>query len=613
MPYFQLFGLLNPHHFMKFEAMISRFIFFSVLLFFQYEGLSQSTEAFISADELAEQSQAIFLFDISKPDVYEQEHINGAIHVSRDDISEADGNFHGQIAGGNQIKNLLEKSGISNGDRVVVYDHKGGCDAARFWLVLKCYGFEDVRVFNGGLDAWNDRKATFRTSDGSPGEVQLEDVSSDILANRKDVLKALEQEDFVIVDTRTWDEFTGEKVKDHAKKGGHIPGAVHLDWGNLVDFNNNRQLKSIKDIKYELEQKGVTSDKNIIVYCHTGTRSSHTYMVLKEVLNYPNVKNYDGSWVEWSSDNTLPIEVEEDQSLSDASYGQIFIDSFFGYLNYIMDQITFKSEPWYENYFWFLIALSLIVWLLEILFPWRKDQSIFRKDFWLDFFFMFFNFYIFNLVIFIAFSKFVTKLIFDLTGADITGVSVFDMSGLSWGWQMLIFFLATDFIQWVTHVCLHRFDFLWRFHKVHHSVEEMGFAAHLRYHWMETVFYTPMKFIAVMFIGGFAPEQAFMIYFFNIAVGHLNHANLGWSYGPLKYIFNNPKMHIWHHAKDLPKDRRYGVNFGITLSIWDYIFRKNYIPSSGRDIALGFEGIEKYPKRFFGLITSGFGKTTDEE
>ncbi|UKN03855.1 sterol desaturase family protein [Paracrocinitomix mangrovi] len=279
----------------------------------------------------------------------------------------------------------------------------------------------------------------------------------------------------------------------------------------------------------------------------------------------------------------------------------------------MVDQITFRSTPWYENYFWFLVVLSLVVWILEILFPWRKEQAIFRKDFWLDFFFMFFNFYIFNLVIFIAFSKFVTKIIYDLSGTDITGVSVFDMSGLAWGWQMLIFFLATDFIQWITHVALHRFEFLWRFHKVHHSVEQMGFAAHLRYHWMETVFYTPMKFIAVMFIGGFAPEQAFIIYFFTIAVGHLNHANLGWGYGPLKYIFNNPKMHIWHHAKDLPHERRYGVNFGITLSIWDYLFGKSYIPSSGRDIKLGFPKMEKYPKRFFGLITSGFGKTPDEE
>ena len=593
--------------------MIARYTIVLSLLMAVNLGFGQNQEPFITADELKASAEGVFLFDMSKDEVYAEEHIDGAIHVTRADLAESDGNFHGEIGSPDKIKSLLEGYGISNADRIVVYDHKGGCDAARFWVVLRSYGFENVQVFNEGLDAWDQESATFLAPREEPSQLNLVDHSSEILANRDEVYAGLNDDHTILVDTRMLDEYTGDMVKSPAPKGGRIPGAIHLDWGALVDFENGKALKSSKDMKYDFEQKGITPDKNIIVYCHTGTRSSHTYVVLKEVLGYPNVKNYDGSWVEWSSIDSLPTEIGVINPLDQASYGQIFIDSSMGYLNYIIDQVTFQSTPWFENYFWFLVVLSLLVWVLEILFPWRKNQSIFRKDFWLDFFFMFFNFYIFNLVIFIAFSKFVTKLIYDISGADITGVSVFDMSGLGWGWQMLIFFLATDFIQWFTHVLLHRFEFLWRFHKVHHSVEEMGFAAHLRYHWMETVFYTPMKFIAVMFIGGFAPEQAFIIYFFTIAVGHLNHANLGWSYGPLKYVFNNPKMHIWHHAKDLPNERRFGVNFGITLSVWDYIFGKNYIPSSGRDIPLGFSGMEKFPKRFLGLISSGFTKTSKQE
>ena len=593
--------------------MIARYTIVLSLLMAVNLGFGQNQEPFITADELKASAEGVFLFDMSKDEVYAEEHIDGAIHVTRAELAESDGNFHGEIGSPDKIKSLLEGYGISNADRIVVYDHKGGCDAARFWVVLRSYGFENVQVFNEGLDAWDQESATFMAPREEPSQLNLVDHSSEILANRDEVYAGLNDDHTILVDTRMLDEYTGDMVKSPAPKGGRIPGAIHLDWGALVDFENGKALKSSKDMKYDFEQKGITPDNNIIVYCHTGTRSSHTYMVLKEVLGYPNVKNYDGSWVEWSSIDSLPTEIGVINPLDQASYGQIFIDSSMGYLNYIIDQVTFQSTPWFENYFWFLVVLSLLVWVLEILFPWRKNQSIFRKDFWLDFFFMFFNFYIFNLVIFIAFSKFVTKLIYDISGADITGVSVFDMSGLGWGWQMLIFFLATDFIQWFTHVLLHRFEFLWRFHKVHHSVEEMGFAAHLRYHWMETVFYTPMKFIAVMFIGGFAPEQAFIIYFFTIAVGHLNHANLGWSYGPLKYVFNNPKMHIWHHAKDLPNERRFGVNFGITLSVWDYIFGKNYIPSSGRDIPLGFSGIEKFPKRFLGLISSGFTKTSKQE
>ena len=126
----------------------------------------------------------------------------------------------------------------------------------------------------------------------------------------------------------------------------------------------------------------------------------------------------------------------------------------------------------------------------------------------------------------------------------------------------------------------------------------MGFAAHLRYHWMEPVVYNTMKYIPLAIMGGFTPKDVAIIHFFNITIGHLNHANINCDYGFLKYILNNPKMHIWHHAKELPIERKKGVNFGITLSIWDYLFKTNYIPHNGRDIEIGFEGDHTFPKDF---------------
>lgn len=288
------------------------------------------------------------------------------------------------------------------------------------------------------------------------------------------------------------------------------------------------------------------------------------------------------------------------------------LESFGNFAGYTWREITFQVDPWYVNYFWWLIVLSVVVWGLEIAFPWRKNQPIIRKDFWLDAFYMFFNFYIFKLVIFMSFST-VTEMFFtDIMGGDLKKLALIDISAYP-GWaQLLIFFVATDFIQWFTHTLLHRYDFLWQFHKVHHSVEQMGFAAHLRYHWMENVFYTPMKYIAVMLIGGFTPEQAYIVFYTAIAIGHLNHANIDVDYGPLKYIFNNPRMHIWHHAYSLPEGRRHGVNFGISLSIWDYIFRTNYIPESGRDIKLGFSNLTKFPKTFWKQLYYGFGKFRDK-
>lgn len=289
-------------------------------------------------------------------------------------------------------------------------------------------------------------------------------------------------------------------------------------------------------------------------------------------------------------------------------YWDIFLRSFGDFAGYTWREITFQVDPWYVNYFWWLVALSLVVWLLEIVFPWRKDQPIIRKGFWLDAFYMFFNFYIFKLIIFIAFSNVTEALFKDLIGGDIHKLALVDISVLPQWAQLVIFFVVTDFIQWFTHVLLHRYNFLWRFHKVHHSVEQMGFAAHLRYHWMEHVFYTPMKYIAVMLIGGFTPDQAYIVFYIAIAIGHLNHANINLTYGPLKYIINNPAMHIWHHAYILPEKHRHGMNFGISLSIWDYLFRTAYIPSSGRDIKLGFPKIDKFPKSFMKQQTYGFHK-----
>jgi len=279
--------------------------------------------------------------------------------------------------------------------------------------------------------------------------------------------------------------------------------------------------------------------------------------------------------------------------------------------NYFINEVTFNVDPWYINYFWWLILLSLFIWGLEILFPWRRKQSILRKDFFLDLFYLFFNFYLFKIIVFYGFSVLAEKTFNQLIGGK-EHLIIFDTSTLNPILQLIIFFVILDFIQYVTHRILHYFSFLWEFHKVHHSVEEMGFAAHFRYHWMENVFYTPMKYISMMLIGNFSPDQAFIVYYISIAIGHLNHANIQLSYGPLKYIFNNPKMHIWHHTKKLPEKFNKGVNFGISLSLWDYIFKTNYIPSTGRDNELGFTNLESFPKSFLNQFIHGFKKTKED-
>ena len=214
---------------------------------------------------------------------------------------------------------------------------------------------------------------------------------------------------------------------------------------------------------------------------------------------------------------------------------------------------------------------------------------------------MFFNFFLLNLIVLIALSNTAAAFfnaVLKSIGLPFSSLQLFDSNDLPKWLGLLIFFLVSDFVQWNTHRLLHRVPFLWNFHKVHHSVKEMGFAAHLRYHWMEPVVYKSLLYIPMALIANYSAQDVAFVYFFSIIIGHLNHANLGWDYSILKYIFNNPKMHIWHHAKELPENVRFGVNYGLTLSIWDYIFKTNYVPYSGRDIELGFENDEQFPKDF---------------
>ena len=285
-------------------------------------------------------------------------------------------------------------------------------------------------------------------------------------------------------------------------------------------------------------------------------------------------------------------------------YLNIIIESFSGYWGYLQTEIlwSYQYKPWYENYFYWLIGLSVLVWGLEALIPWRKKQSIIRKDFWLDGFYMFFNFFLFSLIGYNAISNVGVELFNDFIGLfGLQNIVAFEVGSWPKWAQLLLLFVVADFVQWNTHRLLHRVPWLWEFHKVHHSVKEMGFAAHLRFHWIETIIYKTIQYIPLAMIG-FGLYDFFFVHIITLFIGHLNHANLGWDYGPLRYVLNNPKMHIWHHAKTLP-DGSYGVNYGLSLSIWDYLFGTAYIPHDGKNITLGFDQDEEFPKGLLEQLT----------
>lgn len=287
-------------------------------------------------------------------------------------------------------------------------------------------------------------------------------------------------------------------------------------------------------------------------------------------------------------------------------YLELFFNSFTGYGSYLVQEIL---NPSWGNYFYWLLGLSLFFWVLEILLPWRQNQAILREDFWLDGFYMFFNYFLFSLVGFNAISNIGVQAFNDFLALfGLKNLVAFKIQSWPVWAQLLTLFVIRDFIQWNVHRLLHRVTFLWEFHKVHHSVQQMGFAAHLRFHPMETIVYRTLEYIPLAMIG-FGIQDFFIVHMFATTIGHFNHANLNLPLGPLRYLLNNPQMHIWHHAKQMPY--QYGANYGISLSIWDYVFKTAYIPKDGRDIQLGFEKVEKYPDTFVEQQTHPFKQKLD--
>ncbi len=283
-------------------------------------------------------------------------------------------------------------------------------------------------------------------------------------------------------------------------------------------------------------------------------------------------------------------------------YVDTFLGALEGYARYLWTDIT---SPSLHSYFYALIGISLVVYALELAFPWRRGQARVRRDFWLDAFYMFFNFFLFSLLGYHAMASTVEALFTDARTA--LGLETFiaaDVSAWPVWLQLLVMFVARDFIHYWIHRLLHRVPFLWKGHQVHHSVREMGFAAHLRYHWLETVVYRTLEYIPLGLLG-FGIQEFFVVHIVAIVIGHLNHANLRLPLGPLRFVLNSPQMHIWHHAKEVAEGR-YGANFGLSLSVWDWLFRTVYWPSDGRDIELGFEHVESYPTGFGGQLLAPF-------
>jgi thiosulfate/3-mercaptopyruvate sulfurtransferase len=246
------------------------------------------------------------------PDLYDEGHIPGAVKLHwRDDLQDP---VERDLVGKEEFERLMGSRGIGNETAVVLYGDKNNWFAAYAYWYLKIYGHRDVRILDGGRQKWIDegRELTVDEPSPQPAEYAAQDADEAIRARRDEVLASLGDGARALVDVRSPQEYAGDLIappgyeQEGAQRGGHIPTAQSVPWAQAV--RDDGTFKSPDELRALYEGKGVTPDKEVTAYCRIGERSAHTWFVLRELLGYQRVKNYDGSWTEWGNLVDVPIE-----------------------------------------------------------------------------------------------------------------------------------------------------------------------------------------------------------------------------------------------------------------------------------------------------------------
>jgi thiosulfate/3-mercaptopyruvate sulfurtransferase len=246
------------------------------------------------------------------PDLYDEGHIPGAVNLHwRDDLQDP---VERDLVDKEAFEELLGRLGIWNDATIVLYGDKNNWFAAYAYWYLTIYGHEDVRILDGGRQKWIDegRELSTEAPSRSAAPYRAKERDESIRVRRDDVLAKLNAEGVALVDVRSPQEYSGELLappgyeQEGAARGGHIPGAQSIPWAQAV--RDDGTFKSADELRALYEGKGLTPDKEVRAYCRIGERSAHTWFVLRELLGYGNVKNYDGSWTEWGNLVDVPIE-----------------------------------------------------------------------------------------------------------------------------------------------------------------------------------------------------------------------------------------------------------------------------------------------------------------
>ncbi len=248
------------------------------------------------------------LIDLSDAEeIYHDGHLPGAVYVNmREDIVNPDDPTRGQIMTREGMSELFSRLGIEQDDTLVLYDNKDNVQAARAYWSFKYYQHPDVRILNGGTRKWlaDGLELTSDTVSYPASNYVANAADPAIRTTWDDVIASVEDPSTLFCDTRSALEYHGVNVR--AERGGHIPGAINVDWPAAV--NSDGTFRSASELYTLYTNAGFTPDRKIIAYCQTGVRSAHTWFVLHELLGYSDVRNYDGSWEEYGNNLQSPIE-----------------------------------------------------------------------------------------------------------------------------------------------------------------------------------------------------------------------------------------------------------------------------------------------------------------